>query len=157
MSASWLPHVTVGAIVERDGRFLLVEEMVDGKLVLNQPAGHLERDETLLEAVQRETLEETAWHFEPQVLVGVYRWTHPTNGITYLRFAFTGKVTKKNGEQPREANIRQVTWMSEAQIRKNKDRLRSPQVLAGIEDYLAGQRFPLDCLRDPVINNQELE
>lgn len=153
MSVPWLPHVTVGAIVEREGRFLLVEEMVDGKLVLNQPAGHLEQGETLLEAVQRETLEETAWHFEPQVLVGVYCWTHPTKGITYLRFAFNGAVTKKNGAQPKEANIRQVTWMSEAQIRENKERLRSPQVLAGIEDYLAGQRFPLDCLRDPVINN----
>ena len=152
MSAPWLPHVTVGAIVEREGQFLLVEELVDGKLVLNQPAGHLEPDETLLEAVQRETLEETAWHFEPQALVGVYRWTHPTNGVTYLRFAFNGEVTRKIGDQPRGANIRQVTWMSEAEIRLNKDRLRSPQVLAGIEDYLAGQQFPLDCLRDPVIN-----
>lgn len=151
MSLQWLPHVTVGAIVEREGRFLLVEEMVDGRLVLNQPAGHLEENETLLEAVQRETLEETAWHFEPKELVGVYRWTHPTNGITYLRFAFNGDITKKNGQQPKEENIHQVTWMSEEQIRNNKDRLRSPQVLAAIEDYLAGKRFPLDCLRDPVI------
>jgi ADP-ribose pyrophosphatase YjhB (NUDIX family) len=100
MSAPWLPHVTVGAIVEREGQFLLVEEMVDGKLVLNQPAGHLEPDETLLQAVQRETLEETSWHFEPQALVGVYRWTHPTNGVTYHALHLMEKLPEKSVTNP---------------------------------------------------------
>jgi len=142
----WCPHVTVAAIIERQGKFLLVEERVDNKLVLNQPAGHLEENESLLQAVTRETLEETGWEFEPNALIGVYLWRHPEKGVTYLRFGFTGELRACNGKP--DSEIERVAWLTEKQIRGELHRLRSPQVLIGIDDYRKGKRYPVSCLHD---------
>lgn len=144
----WKPHVTVATIVERDGRFLLVEEAPDGVNVLNQPAGHLEPGESLVAAARRETLEETAWDVEPQALVGVYRWIHPQKDLTFVRFAFAGRVLRHAAEQSLDPAVIQAVWLTIDEIRQQRDRHRSPQVLACIEDYLAGQRYPLACLHD---------
>jgi len=144
----WKPNVVVAAIVEQDGKFLLVEEKAEGKLVLNQPAGHLDEGESLLNAVARETLEETAWHFEPQALLGVYRWPHPTKNITYLRFAFIGQVTRHEPERRLDKGIVRAVWMTAEEIRAEKARHRSPQVERCLNDYLAGQCFSLELLKD---------
>lgn len=144
----WRPNVTVAAVVERDGRFLVVEEHAEGRTVINQPAGHLERGESLLEAVRRETLEETAWHFQPSGLVGIYRWPHPERDITYLRFAFTGELLAREQDEPLDPEIHRCLWMSEQELGRAQSRLRSPQVMAAIRDYRAGRLFPIDCLRD---------
>ncbi|OGI48579.1 MAG: NUDIX hydrolase [Candidatus Muproteobacteria bacterium RBG_16_65_34] len=144
----WKPNVVVAAIVERDGRFLLVEEEADGETVLNQPAGHLDEGESLIEAVVRETLEETAWHFEPQALLGVYRWPHPTKGATYLRFAFIGRAVRHDPERALDHGIVRAVWMTPEEIRASRARHRSPQVERCLNDYLAGQRFPLDLLAE---------
>jgi 8-oxo-dGTP pyrophosphatase MutT (NUDIX family) len=144
----WKPNVVVAAIVERDGKFLFVEEKADGALVLNQPAGHLDEGERLIDAVVRETLEETAWHFEPQALVGVYRWPHPTKGVTYLRFAFTGRVTQHDTQRKLDRGIVRALWLTPDEFRAERARHRSPQVERCLDDYLAGQRYPLDLLKD---------
>jgi len=144
----WKPNVTVAAIAERDGAFLLVEERSRGRLVLNQPAGHLEPGESLLDAVRRETLEETAWHFEPTALVGIYRWPHPSKATTYLRFAFCGRLGDHEQERTLDDGIEGTVWMSPDEILAESARHRSPQVMACVRDFLAGRRFPLECLRD---------
>jgi len=144
----WKPNVVVAAIVERDGRFLLVEEEADGAIVINQPAGHLDEGESLIYAAIRETLEETAWHFEPRALVGVYRWPHPHNGSTYLRFAFTGPVSRHEPGRVLDHGIVRALWMTPNEVRAARDRHRSPQVERCLDDYLAGQRYPLSILKD---------
>src|SRR5581483_2904388 len=123
----WKPNVTVAAVVERGGSFLLVEEQADGALVLNQPAGHLDEGEDLCAAVVRETLEETAWHFAPEALLGVYRWPH-SKGTTYLRFAFVGRLLRHEPERPLDAGIVRALWLSPEEIRRQAHRHRSPQV-----------------------------
>jgi 8-oxo-dGTP pyrophosphatase MutT (NUDIX family) len=148
MDMTWKPHVTVAAVAELQGRFLLVQERAAGKLVLNQPAGHLEDGESLLAAVRREVLEETAWHFEPQAIIGIYRWRHPETGITFVRFTFSGTVLTHDHERDIDPDIEQVVWLSDAGIRLQQDRLRSPLVLACIDDYLAGRSWPLEILAD---------
>lgn len=144
----WKPNVTVAAIVERDGLFLLVEEQAEGAIVLNQPAGHLDPGESLLEAVARETLEETAWHFEPESLLGIYRWPKPGTDTTYLRFAFTGRLVWKEPDRPLDPDILRPVWLSADEIAQAGGRLRSPQVLRCVQDYRDGQRFPLSLLHD---------
>ena len=146
----WKPHVTVAAIIERDNKFLLVEEYADSDIetVFNQPAGHLEKGESIIDAVIRETLEETAWHFTPSALVGVYRWPHPTEDITYLRFAFSGSITKHEPERELDDGIVAAVWKSRDEMLALGSRLRSPQVMQGIDDYLAGQRTSLEILKD---------
>lgn len=144
----WKPNVVVAAIVERDGKFLLVEERADGRLVLNQPAGHLDEGESLTAAVVRETLEETAWRFVPESLLGVYRWRHPTKGITYLRFAFIGQVTGHDPERALDHDIVRALWLTPEEIRVERARHRSPQVERCLNDYLSGRRYPLDLLKD---------
>lgn len=144
----WKPNVVVAAIVERDGKFLLVEEEADGKLVLNQPAGHLDEGETLIDAVIRETLEETAWHFVPEALLGVYRWPHPTSGATYIRFAFTGHVRRHDAHRKLDHGIHRALWLTPEEIRRERTRHRSPQVERAIDDYLGGRRYPLDLLKE---------
>ena len=144
----WKPNVTVAAIIEQRGKFLLVEERVDGDIVLNQPAGHLEEGESLIQAVIRETLEETAWHFIPEALIGIYRWQSPRNKITYLRFAFTGKPGQHDVARALDTGIIRAVWMSQDEIKAARAQHRSPQVERGIDDYLAGQRYPLACLSD---------
>ena len=144
----WKPNVVVAAIIERDGKFLLVEEKADGQLVLNQPAGHLDEGESLLDAVVRETLEETAWHFTPEALLGIYRWPHPTKGITYLRFAFTGHVTQQDKNRALDHDIVRTLWLTPEEIRTERSQHRSPQVERCLNDYLAGKRYSLDLLKE---------
>ena len=146
----WKPNVTVAAIVEQAGRFLLVEERVRECLVLNQPAGHLERGESLEQAVIRETLEETAYTFSPAGLVGVYRWPHPERDLTYLRFAFYGSVEGPDPERSLDDGIVQTLWLSPDELAAQAHRHRSPQVSLSIHHYLQGQRFPLAFLHDVI-------
>lgn len=143
---SWNPEVTVAAIVEQDGRFLMVEERTSGKLVLNQPAGHLEDRETMVEAVIRETREETAWRFHPEALVGIYLWRNPDNGRSFLRFAFCGSVDDHQPRLPLDIGIVRAVWMSHEQLLAQLARLRSPLVLRCLEDFLLGKRQPLDSV-----------
>ncbi len=142
--------MTVAAIVERNNRFLLVEEYADSDTatVFNQPAGHLEKGESLIAAVIRETREETAWQFIPEALVGVYRWPHPDKDLTYLRFAFCGRIANHNPEQALDDGIVTAVWKSRDEILQLGSRLRSPQVVKCIDDYLAGIRAPLELLKD---------
>ncbi len=142
----WKPNTTVAAIIEQNGKFLLVEENTDRGNRFNQPAGHLEDGETLFEAVIRETMEESAYEFVPEALLGVYHWKHPHNDTTYLRFAFIGKVGMNYPMQELDDGIVQAVWMSIDEIRDKAGLLRSPQVLTCIEDYLAGKRFPLEVV-----------
>lgn len=144
----WKPNVVVAAIVERDGRFLLVEEDADGAVVLNQPAGHLDEGETLIHAVIRETLEETAWHIEPTALLGVYRWPHPAKNITYLRFAFLARALREETGRALDHGCLRALWLTPEEIRAERARLRSPQVERCLNDYLAGTCYPLDLLRE---------
>lgn len=137
------PQITVAAVTERDGRFLLVEERIDGQLVLNQPAGHLERGETLVQAVVREVREETAWHFSVSALLGVYLWRHPRTGRLFKRFAFTGSLSDHHPDQPLDEGIVTTRWLTPDQIRAPGARLRSPLVRRCIDEYLTGARSPL--------------
>jgi 8-oxo-dGTP pyrophosphatase MutT (NUDIX family) len=143
---TWRPDLTVAAVVERDARFLLVEERIGGALVLNQPAGHVEDGETLLEAVIRETREETAWGFTPVALLGTYLWRNPRNGRSTLRIAFRGEVQDHRIDQPLDRGIQGVQWRTRGELAAIPERLRSPLVLRCIDDYLAGCRFDLGSL-----------
>ncbi len=142
----WKPHVTVAAVAQRHGKFLFVEERVGGELVINQPAGHLDPGENLIEAVVRETLEETAWRFEPEALVGIYLWRQPQNGSTFLRFSFAGRVSGHDTSLDLDDGIERALWLTRDQIISQQPRLRSPMVLRGVDDFLAGQRIPLAVL-----------
>ncbi len=142
----WKPNVTVAAVVQRDGRFLLVEEETESGLAFNQPAGHLEEGESLIDAVVRETLEETAYHFKPTHLVGVYNSRHPQKELTYLRFAFAGELRGFEAERPLDEGIVGARWLTLDEVRATQSRHRSPLILRCCEDLLAGKRYPLDLL-----------
>ena len=137
------PEVTVAAVTETDGRFLVVEERISRRLVINQPAGHVEPGETLLEAIVREVREETAWLFTASELVGIYLWRHPGTGRTTKRFAFTGSVSDHRRGQRLDDGIVGTHWLTRAELRGREPQLRSPLVLRCVEDYLAGRRQPL--------------
>jgi 8-oxo-dGTP pyrophosphatase MutT (NUDIX family) len=141
----WIPHITVAAVVETKQDFLLVEEYSDGNVVFNQPAGHWDAGETLIDAVIRETLEETAWHFVPQAIVGIYTYTSEINHITYLRLCFCGTVTTHETERSLDTGVMRAVWLNHAAIVASQ-KLRSPMVLQCIDDYLAGIRYPLSLL-----------
>jgi 8-oxo-dGTP pyrophosphatase MutT (NUDIX family) len=143
---SWNPDVTVAAIVQHEDRFLVVEERIGGKLVLNQPAGHLEYGETLVEAAVRETREETAWRLHPEALVGVYQWLNPANQRSFLRFAFCGTVDDHRPDQPLDVGIQRALWLSHTELKARPARLRSPLVLRCVEDFLLGKRQPLETV-----------
>ncbi len=150
----WKPNATVAAVVERDGRFLLVEEETVDGLRLNQPAGHLEPGESLLQAVVREAFEETACRVEPQALVGIYmtRFERPAKGIdvTFLRFAFACRLLAEESGRALDREIVRTTWLSADELRAAGDRHRSPLVMRTIDDWLAGRRFPLELIHtDP--------
>jgi len=145
---TWKPHVTVAAVIEENSKFLLVEELVDGNKVLNQPAGHLEPNESFVNAVIRETEEETATVFEPEFLTGLYRWVFPEKDRTYIRLCFTGKVTHTLENQALDTDIIRTCWLSYEEIIEQKKQLRSPLVLECINDYRMGKRFPLELLKD---------
>lgn len=140
------PDITVAAVTETDGRFLVVEERINRRLVFNQPAGHVEPGESLVEAVIREVREETAWGFLPQALLGVYLWRNPTSGRSYMRFAFAGKVSDHDAQQPLDRGIVRTHWLSREDLRERELRLRSPLVLRCIEDYIEGIRRPLEAV-----------
>ncbi len=146
-SEQWKPNVTVSAIIEREGKFMMIEEFSHGRLVYNQPAGHLEEGESLFQAVEREVREETAWGFKPEMAVGLYMHPSPSSDVTYLRICFTGSCHDHHPDQPLDNGIHKVIWMSIEEIRQNVDRLRSPMVLNCINDYLAGNRFPLSYFK----------
>jgi 8-oxo-dGTP pyrophosphatase MutT (NUDIX family) len=141
------PDLTVAAIVERDGHFLLVEERVGNRMVFNQPAGHVEQGEQFLDAVIRETLEETAWTFHPEALVGIYLWEQPQRPRSFLRVAFCGRVSGHDPLRKLDRGIARAVWMSRDQIVARSSRLRSPMVLSCIDDYLDGVRHPLDLIK----------
>lgn len=148
-------HLTVAAIVEDKGKFLLVEEHDknashypdDKQTVLNQPAGHVELNENIIDAVIRETLEETAWHFTPKVVTGIYRWQHP-DGALYVRHCFYGEVSQHDKTRTLDEGIVSTTWLTLADIKQQSPRHRSPLVLRCIEDYLSGQYYPLSIYHD---------
>ena len=146
---NWVPHVTVAAIVEYEATFLMVEEKINSTLVINQPAGHWEMAESLIDAVQRETLEETACIVEPEYLIGIYNWTIPENENaasttdTFLRFTFKCKLVEKTNHAL-DPDIHQCMWLTEEQIRSQHYQKRSPLVLQSLNDYLSGKLYPLE-------------
>ncbi|ARU27294.1 NUDIX hydrolase [Cellvibrio sp. PSBB006] len=143
---NWAPHVTVATIVERDGRFLLVYEEADGKQVYNQPAGHLDPNETLQEAAIRETLEETAWHVTLTGVVGVNLYEAPSNGVTYLRTTFIAEALNQDTERSLDTGIIEAVWLTYEEILERRAQLRSPMTLQIIDEYRAGRRFPMDVI-----------
>ena len=156
MDTRWKPNVTVAAIIERDGRYLLIEEHTQEGLRLNNPAGHLDPGESPAEGCAREALEETAHPFTPTALVGIYmsRFQRPATGedITYMRLAFCGELGEHQTHLNLDEGIERTLWMTPEEVRASAHRHRSPLVLQCIEDHLAGQRFPLQLIyTDPAV------
>lgn len=143
----WKPNVTVAAVIEQAGRYLLVEEIIDGQAVLNQPAGHLEEGETLPQAVTREVLEETGWRFEPEMLVAIQLYRVPAAALTFLRFAFTGRICGQELNPPFDQGILATHWLTRPEIEARRRNLRSPLVLESLAAYESGRRYPLDILQ----------
>ncbi len=141
----WRPSATVAAVIERDGRFLFVEEMQDGRRVLNQPAGHLDPVETLIAACAREVMEETAHRFEPAALVGIYRWYYKPADVTFLRFCFSGRILGVENT-PLDREILGIHWLKARELKDRSQQHRSPLVQQCVDDYLAGCNFPLTVL-----------
>jgi ADP-ribose pyrophosphatase YjhB (NUDIX family) len=141
----WRPDVTVATIVPRDGKFLLVEEIVRGERVLNQPAGHLEANESLHDAARRETLEETGWIVELDGLVAIYQWSNATDAH-FVRFTFAARAIGHDAARRLDDGIVRACWLDRDEIAARQAQLRSPMVLRGIDDYLAGRLFPLDAV-----------
>ena len=150
MNIRWKPSATVAAVIERDGRYLLVEEHTPEGLRLNNPAGHLDPGESPAQGVARETLEETAFAFTPTALVGIYlsRFQRPATGedITYLRFAFCGELGAFDAQRTLDTGIVRTVWLTPDEIRASAERHRSPLVLRCMEDHLAGRRYPLELI-----------
>ncbi|MGD0958281.1 MAG: NUDIX hydrolase [Methylomonas sp.] len=142
----WKPHVTVAAIIEQNQRFLLVEETTSRGPAFNQPAGHLEAGESLLEAVVREVQEETAWRFEPEAFIAAQLWRKNARSPSFLRFCFSGSAHTHNADQPLDTGIIQTHWLSHADIIARRQQLRSPLVLKSIDQYLSGRRYPLSLI-----------
>ena len=147
----WQPDVTVATVAVDGGRLLCVEERVGGQLVINQPAGHLEPDESLVEAAVRETLEETGWQVRLTAFVGAYQWKAPvradgSGGRHYLRFAFAAEPVAHDPERPLDDGIERALWLTPTELQQATERHRSPLVWRAVADYLAGQRYPLQML-----------
>jgi 8-oxo-dGTP pyrophosphatase MutT (NUDIX family) len=144
----WKPNVVVASIVERDGRFLVVEERDDaGRLVINQPAGHLDPGETLVQAAVREALEETAWHTEPMALIGVYTVAKPGTDILYMRYCYHSRAVHHDPGRELDHPVERACWYSRDELIERRSMHRSPLVMRCIDDYLAGRRFPLDLVQ----------
>jgi 8-oxo-dGTP pyrophosphatase MutT (NUDIX family) len=144
--AIWKPSVTVAGVIERDGKFLFVEERADGRRVLNQPAGHLDPGESLVAACAREVLEETAHRFTPTSLVGVYRWHYAKKDVTFLRFAFAGRIDGRDEGRALDKEIIALHWLTREELAARANDHRSPLVLQCVDDYLAGRHYPLELL-----------
>lgn len=156
MDTRWKPHVTVATVIEKEGRFLLVEEHTPEGLRLNNPAGHLDPGESPAAGCVRETLEETAWHFTPTALVGIYlsRSQQKTQDITYLRFTFCGELGAFDANRSLDTGIVRTLWLTPDEIRQSTARHRNPMVLQCLEDYLKGQRYPMALIHtDPSVHN----
>jgi len=145
--AIWRPHVTVATVVPQEGRFLLVEEDVRGRIVLNQPAGHLDPDEPIQNAAIRETLEETGWEVELECLLCVQQWRNAESGRQFVRFTFGARPLRHHAARPLDHGIVRALWLTREEIAAEGPRLRSPMVLASVDDWLAGHRLPLDAIR----------
>ena len=145
---SWTPHVTVAALIQRNNKFLLVEELINNKEVLNQPAGHVEANETLVEAAVRETLEETGWTVEPTALLGFYTYTTHCKTMTFYRTTFIAKALNFDPEYKLDPDILRTHWMSLEEIKARETALRSPIELKCTEDFCAGQYFPLSAIEE---------
>lgn len=145
MATDWKPpSVTVAAVIEREGRFLMVEEEHDGRRVYNQPAGHLDPGESLVAACAREVMEETAHRFTPQSLVGIYRWLYAPRDITFIRFTFAGRVDGFEAGRALDTDIIAAHWFTREELAASVAMHRTPLVMSCIDDYLAGKRFALD-------------
>jgi 8-oxo-dGTP pyrophosphatase MutT (NUDIX family) len=144
---NWSPHITVASVLEQNQTFLFVEEKIDGQLVLNQPAGHWEQGESILEASIRETLEETAWHYRPTHLVGIYQWTHPQSSQTYLRFCLTGELLEHEPQRKLDVGILRAVWLSHEELINRSVQHRSPLVRQCLDDYINGKRFDISLLQ----------
>lgn len=156
MPSRWTPRVTVAAVIERDGKFLLIEEETALGLKLNNPAGHLEPGETPAQGCAREVLEEAAWDFTPTAVLGVYFARSRKNSTgedqTYLRLAFCGELGAHHAGRPLDEGIVRTVWMTADEVRASSARHRSPLVLKCIEDYIAGVRLPLSAVySDPSV------
>ena len=143
----WAPHVTVATVVVEDGRVLLVEESIEGRAVLNQPAGHLEPGESLADAAVRETLEESGWTVRLTAFIGTYQWTAP-DGTPFLRFAYAAEPVAHDPDRPLDTGILRAVWLDPAELRADPARLRSPLVWEVVSDFLAGQRHPLSLVKE---------
>lgn len=145
-SEIWKPHVVAATVVERDGKFLLVEEEIDGKRVFNQPAGHLDPGESIIDCAVRETIEETAWSVRVEDLLGIYLIETAVPGKSFMRFCFTATALEHHRERALDDEIVRTHWLSESEIIERRERLRSPLVLTAIEAYNSGVRYPLSLL-----------
>lgn len=145
--AQWHPHKTVATVVEHNGRFLMVEELIKGQLVLNQPAGHLEANESLAAAAIRETLEETAWEVELTGFLGLYQQCTSADNISYIRSCFIAKALREVPGRALDTDIVQALWLSRAELEARRTQMRSPVVLRVIDDYLQGKAYPLDVVQ----------
>ena len=143
----WEPHITVATVIEDQGRFLFTEELIDGQPRLNQPAGHLEANESLLDAARRETLEETGWEVELTGVTGIYLYTAPSNGVTYQRVCFSACPLRHLPEHPLDEGIIGPKWMTREELIANEASWRSELVLRCIDDYLSTGSFPLEVIR----------
>lgn len=146
-NTDWKPHVTVAAVIQREGRFLMVEELIEGAQRLNQPAGHLECGESLEQAVIRETYEETGFHFQPTGLLAIYHCLAPVTHCTYIRFAFTGEITGHDMEASLDEGILQAVWLSLDEVRSRRDEWRSEMVGRCLDDWAVLDRLPLSVLQ----------
>ena len=144
---TWAPHVTVAAVVEQEDRFLLVYEEAEGQRVYNQPAGHLEPGESLIDAAVRETLEETRWRVKPKALIGIDLYLAPANGVTYLRHTFAAQALNECPEQPLDEGIIEPRWLTREELLARRAQWRSPLVIKAVDDFLSGNRYPLELLR----------
>ena len=142
----WYAHVTVATVVEKDNRFLLVEERSNGDLVINQPAGHLDPGEDLVEAAVRETLEETGWHVRVDGVLGIALYTAPNNGVTYHRTTFHATAIEHDENRELDEGIERALWMSHDEMQAASHRMRSPLVLSAVEQYRRGHHYPLDLI-----------
>ena len=147
LSMVWKPNTTVAAVIERNNAFLMVEELIDGQRVINQPAGHLDDNESLVEAVIGEVAEETAWTFQPLAVLGIYRWQHPLKKITHMRTTFIGNAVDHQPDRTLDKPVIRAEWFTREQLLQ-ADNLRSPLVLRCIDDYLSGQQYPLELLHN---------
>lgn len=147
MSEAWQPHIVVAAVVEREGRYLIVEELIAGECRINQPAGHWERGETLIEGVRREALEETGWDIEPTGFLGVYTWQPDNLPYAFVRFAFVAEALRHHPERALDEGILRALWLTPDELRARSEEHRGPAVLGCVEDYRAGRIHPLSLLQ----------